>query len=243
MNRLALVLLSCATLLGSTGGSAGAWIWSNEERKAEREMKAGNFEKALRHYEMAKLRDPDNPALYYNVGNVLHMDNKWQEAIGEYSGVLGKLDKDLEEMTLYNMGNTYYRSGDLEKAIESYVGALLERPDDYDAKHNLEMALEKTEEQQQREQDGEQGGEKKEEKGEEKEEEPREQDQDQEQQQDQEKGTQETDQERRPKPQEGELTKEQAERILNALSEQERKERKDLKETERRAGVRVGKDW
>jgi tetratricopeptide (TPR) repeat protein len=211
------------------------WPWSNDQRKAERKMRAGDLKSALRHYEMARLRDPDNPALDYNVGNVLHLDTRFDEAVVEYAKVLERSDGNLAQMTHYNVGNTFYRAGDLEKAERSYVNALLENPYDVDAKYNLEMALKAKEEKEQQEEQEKKGG--KDEKKDEKQKEP-----DREQEKQEEDKPQAED-EKEPRPREGKLTKDQAERILNALNEQEKKERKDLKEARSRSGVRVEKDW
>jgi len=233
--RFAVALLFVAGAICSAG-SLSAWPWSNEERKAEREMKAGNLEKALRHYEMARLVEPDNPALDYNVGNVLHRGGRFEEAITEYTQALDGSDTKLAEMTHYNIGNTFYRMGDLERAVRSYVNALLEDPQDLDAKHNLEMALKANQEEKQQDEQDKKGGDEKQKKEDEQKKPDREQDERKEEKE-------EPREEREPRPQEGELTEEQAERILNALNEQEKEERKDLKETRSRAGARVEKDW
>jgi len=155
------------------------------------------------------------------------MDSRLEAAAGEYSKVIAKSDSDLKEMTYYNMGNTFYRMDDMNRAIESYVRALLEDPQDHDAKHNLEMALNAVQQQQK---EREKQDEEKEERDE----------KEQEQEREDEKGTEEK---KEPQPREGEMTKEQAERILNALNEQEKKERKELKKSESRAKVYVEKDW
>ena len=217
----ALVFL-CALVALHSSTECEAWPWSNEQRKAERHFRKNNFDQALRHYENARLKDPDNPALDYNVGNVFHMDNRFQEAISEYSKAVARSEPALKEMTQYNMGNTFYRMGDMNSAAESYIKALLENPEDYDAKHNLEMALRMIEQQQKKQQ---QQQNKQEEKEEEKEEESKSEEKEQ------------------PQPREGELSKEQAERILDALNEQEKKERKELKKSKAKAKVYVEKDW
>ena len=203
-----------------------AWPWSNDQRKAEKHFKAGDFEEALHHYENARLRDPDNPALDYNVGNVLHADSRFQEATGEYSRTINRSDSGLREVSYYNLGNTFFRMGDVNKAIESYVRALLENPEDYDAKHNLEMALKMLEQQQQKQE--------KEKRGESEQEEKEEQ---------QPEERKEEEEEKQPEPKEGEMSKEQAERILNALEAQEKKERKELEKSKAKAKVYVEKDW
>lgn len=210
-----------------TPGICGAWPWSNEQKRAERQLRAGNLEQALRHYENARLRDPDNPALDYNVGNVLHMNNRLEAAAGEYSKAITRSDSDLKEMSYYNMGNTFYRMGDMNRAIESYIRALLEDPQDHDAKHNLEMALRMI--QQHKEQKEKQDQEKEE--------------KDEKEQQQKSEEQKDTVEEREVQPKEGEMSREQAERILNALNEQEKEERRELRKSKSKAKFYVEKDW
>ena len=229
LSKFSTLVFLCGFVVLYSAVTCEAWPWSNEQRKAERHFRKNNFEQALKHYENARLRAPDNPALDYNIGNVFHMDNRFQEAVDEYSKAIPRSQPVLKEMTNYNMGNTFYRMGDMNRAIESYINALLENPDDHDAKHNVEMALRMIEQQKQKQQ---QRQDKQEKKEEEKEEQQRE-----------EKEEGKSEEREQPQPKEGELSKEQAERILDALNEQERKERKELKKPKTRAKVSVEKDW
>ncbi len=222
LSRSSALVFFCGLVVLYSSVTCDAWPWSNEQRKAERHFRKNNFEQALRYYENARLKDPDNPALDYNVGNVYHMDDRFQEAVDEYSKAIPRSQPVLEEITHYNMGNTFYRMGDVNRAVESYINALLENPEDYDAKHNLEMALRMMEQQQQKQQQQKNKQEKNEEEKEE-----------------EDKG----EKKEQPQPREGELSKEQAERILDALNEQEKKERKEMKKSKARAKVYVEKDW
>ncbi len=224
LSRFFVLAFFCGLVALYSSTACEAWPWSNEQRKAERHFRKDNFEQALRHYENARLKEPDNPALDYNVGNVFHMDNRFQEAVGEYAKAVAASEPVLKEMTQYNMGNTFYRMGDMNSAADSYIKALLENPEDYDAKHNLEMALRMMEQQQQEQQQQDEQEKKEEEKEEE-------------------KGEDKGEEKEQPQPREGELSKEQAERILEALNEQEKKERKELKKSKAKAKVYVEKDW
>ena len=64
------------------------------------------------------------------------------------------IDKDLvSPSTQFNLGNTFFqRPRSTIQAIEEYKQVLKENPDDWDAKHNLELALRQFQEQQQQEQ-------------------------------------------------------------------------------------------
>jgi Ca-activated chloride channel family protein len=229
-----MVAVLSLALVGGPAGRSWSWPWSNEQRKAERHLAAGRFDQALRHYENARLEQPDNPAIEYNIGNVLHKLEKFDEASAEYSKVIARSDSTLKEMAHYNMGNNYYVTGDLERAVESYSSALLEDPADHDAKYNLEMALRR----QQQQQDKDQGKE-----GENQEKEKSEKEKEQEKEKQEEKSEKPDQEKRERKPKQGEMSEEEARRILNALNEQEKEERKDLLAGKSSRSAYVEKDW
>ncbi len=233
--RTMLIAAFSAALVSGSAGRCWSWPWSNEQRKAERDIAGGRFDQALRHYENARLEEPDNPAIEYNIGNVLHRLERLEEASAEYSKVIAKSDPDLKEMASYNMGNNYYVMGDLERAIESYTDALLEDPTDYDAKHNLEMALRRDREQKQNEDKGKEG--------EQQEKEKREKEREQEEEKEEEKSERPDQEKKEQRPKQGEMSEEEARRILSALAEQEKEERKDLLAGKSSRSAYAEKDW
>ena len=56
----------------------------------------------------------------------------------------------MAQASLFNAGNSAYNTKSWEAAIESYRQALLRNPDDLDAKHNLELALQQQKQDQQK---------------------------------------------------------------------------------------------
>ena len=96
---------------------------------------------ALNAYEIAQESLPGRTEPTYNTANTLYRQQRYREAVELYDQVLAGQDLVLSDWTTFNTGNALYESGDHEQAIEMYKQALRINPDDYDAKHNLELAL------------------------------------------------------------------------------------------------------
>ncbi|MFC1476106.1 tetratricopeptide repeat protein [Candidatus Zixiibacteriota bacterium] len=176
----------------------------------------GKFDEALAKYREAQIERPEAPEVQYNIAGTLYRQNAFEEATQTYSGSLTTESAQLESHSHYNTGNALFRQQDYPGAIEAYKQALEINPDDADAKFNLELARKLLKEQLQ----------------------PQQQEQQQQQQQQQEE-QQDEQQEQQQCPEDGEagdstqqqqqaqaidgLTKEDTERILDALKEEERR--------------------
>ncbi|MEO0079800.1 MAG: tetratricopeptide repeat protein [candidate division WOR-3 bacterium] len=173
----------------------------------------GKYDAALGCYQRAEVLEPDATAIHFNIGNTYYRLGKHQEALSELS--LSAIDRNPKRKSaaLYNIGNVLYRTGRIEDAIASYKLALLANPNDQQAKENLEFCLKKRQEQ--KDSTGQQ--------------QPQQQPQPDQQQP-----------ERRPQPQPG-MSKDQAEQILQAVENKERKTQKDAHRPRRRQ--QVEKDW
>ena len=236
--------------------SAGLFGFSFLDEVARR-VEQGNrlfdqaeFEAALEAYREAQTDRPESPGLHYNVGDALYKQGAVDEAAAAFQKAVETGDSELGSKAYYNLGNALYRQQAFDQAIGAYENALELNPSDQDAKINLEMALEKLEEQQQQNQDQNQNQENKENQNEEKdsESEQEQQDKGEEEQKNQEpqsspKESQNQQQEKEAEPQQpGELTPEQAERLLDALKDRET-------ESQKRRRVRLqgkryrGKPW
>jgi len=143
-------------------GAAGAKRVDAGKVKAGNEyFSAQEFDKARTLY-MEALGDTLKPrkhqeGVYYNMGNSLVMQQRYQQAIDRYQRSFSE-DSTLTGSMLYNRGNALLMSGNFKAAVESYVQALAQLPDDEAARHNLEMALRMIEQQQQQEKDQQQQG-------------------------------------------------------------------------------------
>jgi Ca-activated chloride channel family protein len=118
-----------------------------KNKEAVRLYKEGKTGEALSKWRDAQIENPDNVKLYYNIGNGLHEQKKYEEAFKEYEKSLGSKDSEVQQKAYYNMGNTHYRMGKLLEAIEDYKKCLEISPDDEDAKYNIEFIKKKLEEQ------------------------------------------------------------------------------------------------
>jgi len=218
-------------------------LYAQPERKKVQEAnelyKAEKYNEALNLYSDAALDNPLSPGIHYNIGNTLYKQGNYEEALLEYNKVLTAKDADLHFRSYYNMGNTLYRMGKLPEAILSYTEALKLNPDDNESKYNLEFVRNKLKEQlRNQEQSQQQQQEQQSQEGQQKDQKQEEQEQ---QQQQQEEGQQEEEQQQLQQ-EEKEMTPEEADRILNALQNDEKDLQKQRKMSST-SNVRVKKDW
>src|SRR5438046_6478708 len=103
-------------------------------------------------YVDAQASRPGAPELHYNIGNVLFRKKEYDKAVEEYLRAQAAPDPILSQAALFNRGNALMMQGRLEDAIQAYVQALRARPDDTDAKHNLELAWRLLDQQKQKQQ-------------------------------------------------------------------------------------------
>lgn len=210
-----------------------------------------NYEEALGAYRDAQLEVPESAELHFNIADVLYKQKKYEEAQEEYLQALSTDDALLQSQIFYNVGNCQYRTNKLVEAIDSYKKSLEINPDDIDAKHNLEFVRNKLKEmaeqqqqqaqqqQQQQEQEQQQQGEQSQEQQQQGEEQQAQQQQGEEQQ---EEGDEEQQQQQAQKV-EGEMTEEEAQRILDALKDDEQEVQKEIRKAHSSGKKRVAKDW
>ncbi len=105
------------------------------------------LDEALKMYTEAQVARPEAPELHYNIGNVLYRKKEFDKALDEYRKAQAAKDPRLAQAALFNRGNALMQSGKVQDAVGAYVQALRARPDDPDAKRNLELALRMLQEQ------------------------------------------------------------------------------------------------
>ncbi len=123
-------------LSGLFGGKA-----HRESERGNRAYEAGNHDEALSHYTEAQTAAPDAPELHYDIGNVLYRKEDYAAAVEAYRRALVGNRADLLPDAAYNLGNAHFRERRFREAAEAYRHALELRPDDPDARRNLELAL------------------------------------------------------------------------------------------------------
>ncbi len=221
-------------------------------QKGDKTKAADTWDEALKYYRDAEIEKPESYELSYNLGNVMYQQEKYQDAMDKYYKSLSADDVKHRAWANYNLGNALYRSGKYPESIQAYQKCLELTPDDEDAKYNLEFVRKKMKEMMDKEKQ-------RQEKAKQQNQKQNQQQQQQQQQQEQEQKKQEKQsqasqseqeqkkkekqqQQQQLKPKEG-MTKEEAERILNAFKDDEKDmQKKKMKEVQGQ-GVRGGKDW
>ncbi len=133
-----------------------SWHWyepaARKNQAGIRAYQEEKYEEALKQFLSAKGIKPDLAALKNNTAASLYQMKKYQEALEEFS----KIDLEKAEIRAsdfhYNLGNSFFRLNQFDKALASYRKALLDQPDDIQAKKNFEITLRKIQEQQQKDQ-------------------------------------------------------------------------------------------
>jgi tetratricopeptide (TPR) repeat protein len=207
-------------MIAPTPGSAQAG--RDQVAEGNRLYEEGMFDEAHQMYLEALRDNPESSLIRFNSGNALYQSQDFQRAMEAYRQAIESGDPDLAGAAWYNLGNSLYRGQQLEPSLEAFKQALRLDPDDVDAKHNLERVLEQMQQEQDEQSDQQQDQDQQDE---------NEQQQDQDQQRDDE---QDGEQDRAPPPegeepppegeqeqqrQPGEMTPEEAERLLDAIRE------------------------
>lgn len=246
MRKLLLVL--SVSLIGSTTLADDDYI--DLVKQGNLAYQGRDYKSAMEKYTSAITELPESPEISFNQAGAAFMLEDYEQAAQLYARALNTTNVELEAQTHYNLGNTYYRQQDYENAIKSYENSLTLNPDDVSAKFNLELARkmikENTKPQQQNQDQQQQQDEQKQEQDQQ--EQDQQDGQDQEQQQDSQQSSDEKENQDKEKQQqqqrekEKKISKEEAERVLDALLDDERKQQKKIKR-QVIVGSYSGKDW
>ncbi len=201
----------------------------NEQKFADAEV---NFKKGAE-------KKPESFEAKFNLGDAYYKQQRYDEAIKTFQSAFVNARNDQERAKLFhNVGNSLLKSQKVKESVGAYKEALKLNPDDQETKYNLSYALNmlKNPEQQQNQQNDQNKDEKKDEQQQNK-------DQQQQNQQQQDQQNQEQQQPQQSQEQkEQELTRQEAEKILNALKENEKDLQKQLRKIKGQK-VKTEKDW
>ena len=116
----------------------------------------GKVEEAMKEYEGAAERLPDDPRLALNRSSaLLKLDpEKAPQALGEASKAMQSPERALQALGAYDAALATEAMGKPDEAMKAYAQALKLDPDDEDSKVNLELLLRTEEERKQKQQQG-----------------------------------------------------------------------------------------
>ena len=103
----------------------------------------GQYQEAVENFSSAQNDRPEDSRIAYNHGNAQYKDGKFQEALNAFTqAAMDEKNLNLRQKSIYNTGNALVKLGKLEEAESAYKQALTLDPSDMDAKFNLEYIRE-----------------------------------------------------------------------------------------------------
>jgi len=226
----------------------------NLVRQGNQYYQQQKYKEAAAAYQQALQKNPGYVPGSFNLGNSLIQQRQYDAArkvmtnTAKNSKIAGE-----QSGAHYNIGNTYMQEQKWQEAIDAYKRALRKNAQDADAKYNLSYALTKMK------QDQKGGGGKDKNKDKNKDQQQKDQQQKDDQNKDKKDGDKNKDPQNKdpqdgkdpqdkkedqqhPKPQPSKLSEQQAENLLNALQQDEKK-LQDKVQKEKGVPVKVDKDW
>lgn len=222
-------------------------------QKEKKEVRQGNL-----NYEKGKYADAEtsyrkalekNASSYpgtYNLGGALYRQKKYDEATQQYQQSAEKTTNSKEKAESYhNLGNALVQAQKFEESINAYKNALKLNPSDNDTRYNLAYAQAMLKKQQEQQKQDQQNQENKDNKNQKDKNQQNKDQQNKDQQQQQQKDQQKKDQQQKEQQQarqQPKISKEDAERMLKALKndEQNLQQKLSRKEGEK---IKIEKDW
>ncbi len=214
-------------------------------RKGNRAFGKEKFDRSIDNYREALEAAPENWEATYNLGNALYRTEQYDKAAESLRRAATDSLRTNEERAeaYYNLADVQYKQGKLPEALESLKASLRLNPADEDAKFNYTL-IKRQMQQQEQNQDQNQ-----EQNQEQQQQQPEPQNEDQKGDQDEQKQEPEQPQEQpekpeqaEPQPQEGSLSDQELEQMLDAIQAQEDETQEKLKE-KRGVLVRGTKNW
>lgn len=222
---------------------------AQQERKFIREgndlFEKQDFEKAEVEYRKAADKKNESFEAAFNMADALYKQKKYDEALQQFSA-LAKQETDKQRLgeIYHNIGNTLLALQKNEESIEAYKESLRNRPDSEATKYNLEFARHK---QQQEQQDKDKDQNKDNQDQDKKDQDQKDQNKDnKDQNKDQDKKDQ-NNKDQQGQQQQGKISKEDAERLLEALQNDEKqvqeKVQKQKAQEQKAKKMKIEKDW
>ena len=219
----------------------GGIVSVNAQQKTDRDyLRSGNklyndslFIKAEVDYRKALDINPKSTDAMFNLGNALLMQPKVKEALEQYESV-SKVEKDKSKLAeiYHNMGVILQSAKQYPQCIEAYKESLRNNPKDNETRYNLALAQKLLKDQQQNQQNQDQ--------------QQQQQQQDQKedkQEQNQDQQDQKNQQQQQQQQNKNEMSKENAQQLLNAVMQDEKNVQDKVKKQIQIQGKKLDKDW
>lgn len=210
-------------------------------RKGNRDYGKSKYSDAEILYRKAGEKNEQSSEATFNIGDALYKQKKYEDAGKKFAdNTTQTTDAGKKSAGWYNLGNSLLQADKVKESIDAYKNALKLDPENNEAKFNLGYAqnlLKKQEQQQQQQQQNQSKDQNKDQKDQQNKDDNKQNNQ-QQQQQDQQQ------QQQKKENQEQGISKEDAERLLNALANDEKNVQEKVKrEKAAKARTRTLKNW
>jgi tetratricopeptide (TPR) repeat protein len=213
-------------------------------RQGNREYEKNKFSESEISYRKATDKNKNAPDAVFNTGDALYKQNKFEDAGKQFiENVNMNEDKDKKSAAMYNLGNSLLKANKVQESIDAYKGSLKLKPDNPQAKYNLAYAqdlLKQQQEQKQRQQDKDKQDKNKDQKKKDQENKNDQNDNNK----DQQKNDKQNQDQQQPQDQQQGMSKDDAQRLLNALANEEKNVQEKVKLAKAaKERVRTVKNW
>jgi tetratricopeptide (TPR) repeat protein len=224
-----------------------SWAQADKKyiRQGNREFEKNKFPESEIFYRKAIDKNKESADAVFNSGDALYKQKKYEDA-GKQFVETHKMneDKAKKSTSLYNLGNSMLMANKLQESIEAYKNSLRLKPDNQEAKYNLAYAQDLLKKQQQQQQQQQQNKDNKDQNKDQEKKENENKDQDQKQNDQQKQNNDKEQQQKQQQQDQQSISKEDAERLLNAIANDERNVQEKVKLAKAaKTKVKTLKNW
>jgi hypothetical protein len=233
--KSSLAILFCMALLNMTHAQGDKKFI----RKGNREFEKEKFSESEILYRKAADKNKTSPEAVFNIGDALYKQKKFEDAGKQFIENVNISDDNRKKAAgLYNLGNSMLMADKLQESIEAYKGSLRLFPEFQEAKYNLAYAQDLLKQQQQQQQQQQQN---KDQNDKNKEDQNKDQNKDKQDNKEDQQQNKEQDQQQ---DQQQSVSKEDAQRLLNAIANDEKNIQEKVKQAKAaKERVRTVKNW
>ena len=241
-------LLMCLFLLLT--GTLNAQKDKKYIRQGNKEYEKNNFSESEVSYRKAMNKNEKSPDAVFNTGDALYKQNKYEDAGKQFvENINMNGDRNKKSSGFYNLGNSLLKANKLEESIGAYKESLKLQPNNIEAKYNLAYAqdlLKQQQEQQQQQQNNKNQDQKEKDKKDQEGQQDKDKQENQDQNEQDSKNSEQQDQQQNQEQEEQQqgISKEDAERLLNAIANDEKNVQEKVKlEKAAKTKMRTIKNW
>jgi len=237
------ILLALLTFLPATG-------FSQQEKKY---IKEGNelfdnkkYQEAAKSYQQALKKDKDSYKATFNLGDAYYKQEKYEDAAQQFQALTHRAtSRDTLSKAYHNLGNALLKSKKYEESINAYKNALKNNPSDEDTRYNLAYAQQMLKQQQQQNKDNKDKDKKDKDKDKKDKNDKNKDDKKEQDKKDKENQDKKDQKKKKEKQQQqpDQISKEDAQRLLDALQNDEKNVQNKAKKGKQGIRVKIEKDW